>query len=909
MRPSLARGYKALAIVLAGLLALLVLVAAGLWWWAGTQGSLDWTLRYIARSQALSAEGVQGSLRSGLTATRIGWEKDGLKVEAFDAQLAWQPLALARGTAKLDYLRAARLRIEDRRPPKPSVMPLSLAIPLRVEIAQVKVAQIQWIAAANSFEAAQLAGGYSFNAVNHKVRLDSLRWAGGSYSGQATVGAHGSLPVDTNLQGRFETAVPGGQAKLALAFTATLRGPLADMRGQALLEGQAGSAGAGTRATATARVTPWAPQPVPQAQADFQQLDLAPLWSQAPRTQLSGRVQVQPAGTGAWVLNAEVNNAQPGPWDQQRLPLEQLSAAGEWRAGGQAVVRRLEARLGGGRVQASGDWSAADAWTAQGKLTGIDPAAIYSAMARLPVSGSAELNGQGQAVAFEVDLKAEGAKGPAKAKPTELAAALGALELRSASARGRWEQGVLSLPLLDVRTSDASLDASLTLRPQALAGDGRARLVAPGLQARLEGKLAERSGAGTLHASSNNAAQALRWLARLPGMPGKLADFLGGGRGEAHLAWQGGWRDPSLQVSVAAPLLELRGNPPGAGSAAGDTAWRVRDATATLNGRLSDAALQVRGRAEQGQRRANLELAGRGGRRSPSPALWQGQVTALNVAASDPALGTGTWTLALQRAFELRWSSGSFDAGAGQAVLAAPRRNTGEAPAVLAWEPVRWRMGELHTAGRLSGLPLGWIELAGGPQLAGSALSGDMVFDAQWDASLGATPRLRASLARSRGDVTVLAESADGVPARVRAGVREARLSITSEGEAVTALLRWDSERGGTADGRLQTRLARGGAAGWQWPDSARSCRGSVSGRCWRRPAGACAVRSPPTSRSAAPRAIRGSAARSRPTTWPCARWWTASSCKAGGCARISTAAGWCSTNSCCKVPARKAAP
>jgi translocation and assembly module TamB len=51
--------------------------------------------------------------------------------------------------------------------------------------------------------------------------------------------------------------------------------------------------------------------------------------------------------------------------------------------------------------------------------------------------------------------------------------------------------------------------------------------------------------------------------------------------------------------------------------------------------------------------------------------------------------------------------------------------------------------------------------------------------------------------------------------------VREARLSLVSEGEAVTASLRWDSERGGTADGQLATRLARGGAAGWHWPDNA----------------------------------------------------------------------------------------
>jgi translocation and assembly module TamB len=67
----------------------------------------------------------------------------------------------------------------------------------------------------------------------------------------------------------------------------------------------------------------------------------------------------------------------------------------------------------------------------------------------------------------------------------------------------------------------------------------------------------------------------------------------------------------------------------------------------------------------------------------------------------------------------------------------------------------------------------------------------------------------------------VLAETADGGSARVRAGVREARLSVASEGDAVTATLKWDSERGGTADGRLATTMTRGGPAGWQWPASA----------------------------------------------------------------------------------------
>jgi len=815
-----ARGLKALAVLVAGLVLLLVLLAAALWSWAGSEGSAAWALKQLARYQPFTAEGVQGSLRSGLQARRLQWEADGLKVEATDVQLAWHPLALMGRTVKLDHARAAALRIEDRRPPKPRVVPVSLLIPVRVAIDEAKVDQVQWIAAANSFEASDVAGSYSFNGLQHQVKLDSLRWAAGRYSGQASVGAQGTLPVDAALQGRFETPVPGSTKRLPLVFTATLRGPVTDLQARALLEGHTASPSGTALATATARVTPWAPQPVPQAQADFRQLDLGALWPQAPRTSLAGQVRLQPAGTATWALTTEFTNEQPGPWDKQRLPVERLSASGEWRQSGQALVRSLDARLGGGSIQASGQWQGANGWTVESKLAGVNPAAVYSVMAPLAVGGRADLKGAGKAVAFDVDLKAQGAAPKrARAASSELAATVRALELREALARGRWADGLLSLAVLEVRTADAVLNASGELRPEARAGSGRAELQAPGLQARAQGKLAENSGGGTIDAAGANLAQGLHWLARLPGVSAGLRDMQAGGRAEAKLAWQGGWRDPAVQASLAVPLLELR-----TGAAA---PWSVRDATATLNGRLSDARVAARGRAEQGQRRLALDLAGQGGRRAQTPAAWQGQLATLRLSASDPAMGTGTWTLGLQRAFDMRWSAGSFDAAAGEALLTAPARPqagrtaASDPPAVLAWEPVRWRTGELRTAGRLTGLPLAWIEFVGGPQLAGSALSGDMVFDAQWDASLGATPRLRASIARSRGDVTVLAESADGASTRVRAGVRDARLSLVSEGEAVTATLRWDSERGGTADGQLATRLARGGAAGWHWPDNA----------------------------------------------------------------------------------------
>jgi translocation and assembly module TamB len=79
-RSWVARTLKVLAFGAGGLVVLLVAAMAGLWWWTGTPQSLEWVLRYAARTQPLTAEGVQGSLRDGLQARHLQWERDGLKI-------------------------------------------------------------------------------------------------------------------------------------------------------------------------------------------------------------------------------------------------------------------------------------------------------------------------------------------------------------------------------------------------------------------------------------------------------------------------------------------------------------------------------------------------------------------------------------------------------------------------------------------------------------------------------------------------------------------------------------------------------------------------------------------------------------------------------------------------------------
>jgi len=809
------------------LLAVIVIVlsaAAGLWWWAGTEGSLEWALRRIAQSQPLTAEGMSGTLRTGLNVRRLAWEQEGLKIEAEDVELAWRPLFLLSGTVKLDRVQASALRITDRRPPskEPWKLPDALVIRPELELDDLRIGQLEWTTA-NTVRAEDLAGRYWYDGASHVLRLDNVRWAGGTYRATANLGARAPLPLDATISGKADAPVPGG-GKLPVEFTATLRGPLADLQADAQVTTTAPGAQA-TQATASARVTLWAEQPVPQAQAKLDGLDLAALWPEAPQTQLAGEVRLAPAGTGTWQVDADLRNGIPGPWDQHQLPVSQLKAQGQWRKG-MALVKDLDAQLGGGRMKASGQWKPGDAgWTLRGDLVNVDPAALHTRLAAAPVGGRVDVREDGGTIAFDLGLKGSGrtAKAP-RQRGARAKNAPARLEILQVKASGRWAGGLLSVPIFALVASDATLHGSIEAQIPSRSGSGRLSLQAPGLRATAHGELSETAGRGNAQVDSADLASAQRWLQRLPGLDAARQAPPVAGRAAMALAWQGGWSDPTVQARVSSPSLELGSREP-----AQDTpSWAATDVLLTLNGRLSDATLAAQARARQGQRQVDLQLAGRGGRaplRRGAPAQWRGNIANLDVSVLDPAISSGAWRLALQRPVDLQWSpAGSvLDLTAGQATLSAPAVKGAAPPsqALLAWEPVRWRSGELRTAGRITGLPLGWLELLGGQQLAGSALSGDMVFDAQWDASLGRELKLNASLARSRGDVTVLAESAPGVSSRVAAGVRDARLTLATQGEQATLTLRWDSERAGVADGRLATRLSRGGPAGWQWPEQA----------------------------------------------------------------------------------------
>jgi translocation and assembly module TamB len=354
----------------------------------------------------------------------------------------------------------------------------------------------------------------------------------------------------------------------------------------------------------------------------------------------------------------------------------------------------------------------------------------------------------------------------------------------------------------------------------------------PGATLALKGDAQPDRGAGTLRANVANATRLLAWARKLPGASPVLQGVQASGHASLQGSWQGGWRDPALQIQLAAPQLDVQ--PPDAGQAL----VQLRGLSATLSGRLAQAQLAVDGRVSQGARQLDLRLAANGGRTTPAAPLaqsgWRLVLARLQAGVRDPALGPGSWQLATRAPVQLQWSpqqGGQFEAGAGELTVASPPP---VAQAVVAWGPARWRAGDLRSTGRLTGLPLEWAERLAGTRLADAGLTGSVVFNGDWDVALGRELRLHAQLARASGDLTVLATDAQtGVQSRVAAGLREARLTLSSTGTALNLALRWDSTHAGTIDGTLRTELAAhadGGGTQWSWPGQA-PLQGQVQAR------------------------------------------------------------------------------
>jgi len=694
-----ARRLRVAALCAAGLLGLPLALGAAAWVWSGSEGSLATTLnllpRWLPADRQLQLSGVSGTLREGGQIAELQWAQPGTRATLTGLHIRWDWRALLSRHLALSELSAERLELRDNGKAPASPPLTELTLPLTIDT-PLQLGQIQ-LPDQGGLVLSHIDGHYHYDGEQHHLQWSELAVAAGHYSGQVSLQGAAPMALTAQLEGEIPTGLgaPAPAQLLARAgLQGTLSGPAAEIALEAVLDpdeaplpsaktapvGKGHSTPPGLmQAQVQARLRPWAEQVLPEAQAHLQGIDLSLLWPQAPSTALSGTVDIHP-GDGkapAWQARLDLSNAQPGPWDQQRLPLEQISARLQ-QQGRAWVIDPVEARMGGGTLRLKGRWEAGSAtpWLAEATLQGVSPQRLHSAAPPALLNGHLALRalgGQNDALGFEVDLSPQAGSTtprstlrsspppatalaqaqtvpPAKATKTrpsntpapggaaaaaspqaQAQALWSALQLRLAHAQGRWQGGELQLEQLRLELAEARLEGSLQWHTGQNQGRADLKLQTPGLNASLQGHLGADQGQGQLQAQLGDAGALGRWLARLPGLGAQAALLPQQGQGQFDGQWQGGWgamvaawqgqtaprRGQALSLSTRLDLPRLDW-----AATAQRPALALRQLQLRLSGTLpgdgsppgtAPIELSLSGEARQGARQARLQVSAHAG--------------------------------------------------------------------------------------------------------------------------------------------------------------------------------------------------------------------------------------------------------------------------------------------------------
>ena len=717
-----------------------------------------------------------------------------------------------------------------------------------------------------------LRGRYDYDRVTarHTLRLDALTVANGSYEADATMDGLAPMRTAISAKGLLEipasSHMPAQRLQASARIRGTLAGPDALLDVDASVEPQqvlpasglpAASAARppaapgsgdvlaqGTRLQLQAGVHPWKTQPLARARAQWQQLDVQAFWPSGPRTRLHGALALEPVAANAapaptspsaagqapgmlgflgdtqWQAWLQARNDDSGAWDKGLLPLSQLDVQLHYQRGALDVQRLLlDQGRNGGTLQGTGRYLPEQGWTGDMLVRHLNPGLIDSRLAAAPISGTLKANSplaSGQAIAqapvdFSILLRSDGGS---KGQPARAAKGLAVDVI---DVQGTWERGTVSLPRILARSHDAELKGSGSYAVPTQAAQADLTLALPGTSGSVKGTLSAESGQGRLQLAVANVQQTLNWLQQWPGTE-SLRKRLASGTLRLDGSWRGGWqnngRNLQLNALLEAPAITLNA----AGQPA-TSATFLRNTRLSVNGTLANAVLEGRSEMQQGTRTMNLAMRGSAGKLANG---WQASLQATQLQLRD-TLQNKSWRAALAAPLHIRLQQSG---GTLQASTSAFRIDlTGSVPgsAQILAEPISYVQSgggyTLSSKGRLSEVPLQWVDALLSSSISGSGLSGDLTLAGDWDVQLGNAMRVNATLQRSRGDLIVQADGMGG-RGRVQAGIRTARLDVSGSGGALQGRFTWDSSNAGTANALVHTRLARAGG-GWTLPDNA----------------------------------------------------------------------------------------
>lgn len=850
------------------------------WWWAGQTDSLGRTLARVAswmpEDQKLEAEGVEGSLRTGGRIDWLRWSSPSLQVEIKGADIAWRLQPLLSRELRFGRVNMDELRIRSTPQPKEDTpaQPLqSLLLPMRIDV-PVRIERVVWEGPPETI-ITELYGHYIYDGNHHNLDVTSLRYAGGLYEAQLQLQAQAPMQLQAQVQGSIQAPLPNQPDKLLnILAKASAQGTLATEAASLAITAQAhtpqaqgADAAQALAADIKATVRPWLPQPLEQAHAELRNVDAALFMPAGPRTNLHGTVDAGPDGTG-WKLQAALTNRMPAPWDQQALPVRNVTADASFDGVATWLLNNARIDLGAtgdAHVQVQGRFDTqTQALEGEARLHAVNPAQLYSSLDAAPLSGTlqAQTDAQ-QQVQFQLALQA------AQARRGQ------ALHIEAARAEGTWKAPLLEVRKLYLDALQAKLESdAFSVNTETQHMQGQLQGAVPGTRANLDINGSPEAGQGQLNLDIQSAQELGQWLARLPLETDPLAGARLQGQANANLSWKGGWAklQQRLQNPAASPQasgLQLNGTlaaPQFSYQPQGGTAIQLQQVQLAFAGSPEDLRMQLAGQASLGEQQLRLNTdmsAGLLVAKGAAPTDWQARIAQLVASWSPSGAPSNAWEVQLSaptsfnqhttgnpvRTTRIQASSGRLNI--------TPPSNASSETASLEWEGLSLRKAGngswgVQAKGRVHNVPLAWVDAFSTdprqPLLASSGVGGDLIVQGHWDIDNTARP-LRADvlLERASGDIRLFVEDADAAPVTVvrssgasevnpqtqqvrsqvipssrgmRARLKTLRLHMQAQGDDLRAQLVWDSERAGQIQADLRSQV-RQSSAGFAWPENA----------------------------------------------------------------------------------------
>ena len=352
-----------------------LLIGAGAWVWRSDSA----LTRLAPWVPGLSVTGQQGRPTGGpFSVQRLQWHSGSLRVVVEglawdDAQWTWRPHPGAWLGLRLVQPRALRVQVLNTPDAgvtaPPAGPPTNLQWGLELQAPGLRMARVELDGQVPVTGVVADVHLGAASGAEHRIEGLGLQRGDLAVSGQAVIGTGDGLPVQATLK---LAAAPSWQADVQAS------GPLQRLLVQARLDpaastrprpgpsgpatgSPAGPATGSPAGPASARVqatlAPFAAWPLLALAAQAENLDLSALSPGLPQTALSGRALLSdpPSTQGLQdplVFDVQLENAEPGPWDANRLPVRRLQVLLQGRPAdpGTLVFERFVADLAGTRA-------------------------------------------------------------------------------------------------------------------------------------------------------------------------------------------------------------------------------------------------------------------------------------------------------------------------------------------------------------------------------------------------------------------------------------------------------------------------------------------------------------------------------------------------------------------------------